>query len=58
MKPPAWKVHISGSLSLVQLRQLPSQPSRVRRLDTCPCSFSEKGLNALVREGLDHVRLV
>jgi CMP-2-keto-3-deoxyoctulosonic acid synthetase len=24
------------------------------RLDTCPCSFSEKGLYAFVREGLDH----
>jgi hypothetical protein len=58
MKPPAWEIHIPWRLSMVQLRQLPSQPSRMRRLDACLCSFSEKGLYAFVREGLDHLHSV
>jgi hypothetical protein len=48
MKPPARQIHIARCLRLIQLRQLPRQPSRMHRLDTCLCSFYEKGLYALV----------
>jgi len=40
---------------MIQLRQLSSQLSRMRRLNASLCSFSKKGFYAFVREGLDHL---
>ena len=51
---PARQVHVAGRRRLIQLRELATQPGRVRRLNPGLAAFAEKGLQALVCKALNH----
>jgi hypothetical protein len=58
MQIPAGDIHAFLILGRVQQRELPAQPDRMGRLNSCLAAGQEKPLQARVPKRLDHFRTV